>query len=172
LVGCHTFNEPKNWLRGINSASLCSLAGRYDNPIPTRFLAPIDCSKILAQYTLEYVARPLEMFETIVFTQLWSKNNVILRAFTPITPEVTDFVSFSPFWETHEFFLKTCDILYLVFFKMRRTPRVIRQIDLPCDLKSWTLTAWLKQHKLISISMKILKRKEHFFRMESGSLER
>jgi hypothetical protein len=26
-------------------ASLCSLAGRYDNPYSTRFLAPIDCSK-------------------------------------------------------------------------------------------------------------------------------
>ncbi len=26
------------------------LAGRYDNPIPTRFLAPIDRSKISAQY--------------------------------------------------------------------------------------------------------------------------
>ncbi len=25
----------------MNSASLCSLAGRYDNPIPPRFLAPI-----------------------------------------------------------------------------------------------------------------------------------
>ncbi len=33
----------------MNSASLCSLAGRYDNPIPTRFLAPIDCLKIPAQ---------------------------------------------------------------------------------------------------------------------------
>ncbi len=29
-----------------DSASLCSLAGRYDNPIPTRCLAPIDCLKI------------------------------------------------------------------------------------------------------------------------------
>ena len=29
----------------MNSASLCSLTGRYDNPIPTRFLAPIDCLK-------------------------------------------------------------------------------------------------------------------------------
>jgi hypothetical protein len=28
---------------GIDSASLCSLAGRYANPIPTQFLAPIDC---------------------------------------------------------------------------------------------------------------------------------
>jgi hypothetical protein len=36
----------------MNSASLCSLAGRYDNPIPTRFLAPIDCLKIPAQTTV------------------------------------------------------------------------------------------------------------------------
>jgi hypothetical protein len=35
-----TFKEPKNLFQGINSASLCSLAGRYDNLIPTRFLAP------------------------------------------------------------------------------------------------------------------------------------
>jgi hypothetical protein len=40
--------EPRNRFQGMNSASLCSLAGRYDNPIPTRFLAPIDCLKIPA----------------------------------------------------------------------------------------------------------------------------
>jgi hypothetical protein len=34
----------------MSSANLCSLAGRYDNPIPTRFLAPIDCLKIPAQH--------------------------------------------------------------------------------------------------------------------------
>jgi hypothetical protein len=34
-------------------ASLCSLAVRYDNPIPTRFLDPIDCSKISAQFKSE-----------------------------------------------------------------------------------------------------------------------
>ncbi len=28
-------------IQGMNSASLCSLPGRYDNPIPPRFLAPI-----------------------------------------------------------------------------------------------------------------------------------
>jgi hypothetical protein len=28
---------------------VCSLAGRYDNPISTRFLAPIDCLKTLAK---------------------------------------------------------------------------------------------------------------------------
>jgi hypothetical protein len=32
----------------INIYSVCSLAGRYDNPILTRFLAPIDCLKIPA----------------------------------------------------------------------------------------------------------------------------
>ncbi len=41
-----TFKDPRNRLPEINFASLCSLAGRYDNSIPTRFLAPIDCSKI------------------------------------------------------------------------------------------------------------------------------
>jgi hypothetical protein len=28
------------------------LAGRYDNPIPTQFLAPIDCSKVPALVVL------------------------------------------------------------------------------------------------------------------------
>ncbi len=36
--------EPRNRFQGI--ANLCSLEGRDDNPIPTRFLAPIHCSKI------------------------------------------------------------------------------------------------------------------------------
>jgi hypothetical protein len=40
--------EARNRFQGMNSASLCRLAGRYDNPIPTRFLAPIDCLKIPA----------------------------------------------------------------------------------------------------------------------------
>ncbi len=43
-----TFKEPKNRFQVTNSASLCSLAVLYDNPIPTRFLAPIDCLKIPA----------------------------------------------------------------------------------------------------------------------------
>ncbi len=41
--------EPRIWFQGINSASLCSLVGRYDNHIPTHFLAPIDSLKIPAQ---------------------------------------------------------------------------------------------------------------------------
>ncbi len=43
--------EPRNRFQRMNSASLRSLAGRYDNPIPTRFLAPMDCLKIPAQYS-------------------------------------------------------------------------------------------------------------------------
>jgi hypothetical protein len=35
----------------MNSASLCSLAGRYDNPTPPRFLTPIASLKIPAQAT-------------------------------------------------------------------------------------------------------------------------
>jgi hypothetical protein len=37
--------EPRNRFQGMNSTSLCSLVGRYDNP---RFLAPIDSLKIPA----------------------------------------------------------------------------------------------------------------------------
>ena len=46
----YIFKEPRTRFQGTNSASLCSLAGRYDNPIPTRFLAPIDCFKIPALF--------------------------------------------------------------------------------------------------------------------------
>jgi hypothetical protein len=35
-----TFKDHGNRFREIDSASLCSLAGRYENPIPTRVLAP------------------------------------------------------------------------------------------------------------------------------------
>jgi hypothetical protein len=43
--------EPRNRCQGINSASLFSLAGRYENPIPPQCLAPIDFLKIPAQAT-------------------------------------------------------------------------------------------------------------------------
>ncbi len=43
--GKNTLKNPKNQFQGINSASLCILSGRYDNPIPTQCPAPIDCSK-------------------------------------------------------------------------------------------------------------------------------
>ncbi len=45
------FMGPRNWYQGMNSASLCSLAGRYENPIPPQCLAPIVFLKIPALYT-------------------------------------------------------------------------------------------------------------------------
>ncbi len=39
---------PRNRFQGMNSASPCSLAGRYDIPLPPRFLAPIEFLKIPA----------------------------------------------------------------------------------------------------------------------------
>jgi hypothetical protein len=57
---------------GIDSACLCSLAGRYDNPIHTRFPSPMDCSKIPAQTPLScglvirlQVVRPQEVWSSI-----------------------------------------------------------------------------------------------------------
>ncbi len=47
-VFLNVYMEPRNRFQGMNSASLCSLAGRYDNPIPPRFLVPIDSLKIPA----------------------------------------------------------------------------------------------------------------------------
>ncbi len=44
-----TFQEPKNRFQGTNSTRLHSLVGQYDNPVPTRFLAPVDCIKIPTQ---------------------------------------------------------------------------------------------------------------------------
>ena len=38
----------------MNSASLCSLAGRYENPIPPRCLAPTDCPNISALHSNLY----------------------------------------------------------------------------------------------------------------------
>jgi hypothetical protein len=49
------------------------LSGRYDNPIPTRFLAPIDCLKIPEQLSCYY---PLQSFPAyghsyFLYLRLW-----------------------------------------------------------------------------------------------------
>ncbi len=64
--------EPRNRFQGMNSASLCSLAGRYDNPIPTRFLAPLDCLKIPALCnTNKSVETGEQIFDTLHITFIW-----------------------------------------------------------------------------------------------------
>ncbi len=60
--------EPRNRFQGMNSVSLCSLAGRYDNPIPTRFLAPIDCLKI-PSLVIQCVDRKLKAADQLIYAE-------------------------------------------------------------------------------------------------------
>jgi hypothetical protein len=60
--------EPRNRFQGMNSASLCSLAGRYDNPIPPRFQPPETLYKIPAQFAVQRT-----LFRTL-FTILFNFN--------------------------------------------------------------------------------------------------
>jgi hypothetical protein len=61
----------------MNSVSLCRLAGRYDNPIPTRFLAPIDRLKIPALGSNPSILRHGvirgAMFYIVKLTPYWQK---------------------------------------------------------------------------------------------------
>ncbi len=69
----------RNGFQGIDSASLCSLVGRYDNPFPTRLLAPIDCSEIppLVPSSYEY-CKPKRIYNThrIQYTYITFTNYV------------------------------------------------------------------------------------------------
>jgi hypothetical protein len=50
-VFLNVYGAPES-IQGMNSASLFSLAGRYDNPLPPRFLAPIASLKIPARFSV------------------------------------------------------------------------------------------------------------------------
>ncbi len=67
---------PRNRFQGMNSASLCtcSLAGRYDNPLPPRFLAPIDSFKIPALILRREQFDPLLVVVFIIFFCLQMKK--------------------------------------------------------------------------------------------------
>jgi hypothetical protein len=72
-----TFKEPKDRFQGTNSVRLCSLAVRYDNPISTRFLAPIDCLKIPALFSQRHVCHA----PSKQFLPLLSKNQFVGNLF-------------------------------------------------------------------------------------------
>ena len=78
-------------------ARLHRLAGRYDNAVPTRFLAPIDCSKIRAQ--------------------IWNFFPFLQKArdffLVPKRPENLSFpLSAVPFWlEERRIFLEVTDLI-------------------------------------------------------------
>jgi hypothetical protein len=80
--------EPRNRCQGINSASLCSLAGRYDNPIPTRCLAPIDFLKIPALLVVPH-ARLHRLAESIP----GQHTRLLIRAQKPALERKIDFAS-------------------------------------------------------------------------------
>ncbi len=65
----------------MNSASLCSLAGRYDNLIPTRCLAPIDFLKIPAQYNLN----PFE-FPFCLLSPTFSSSSILRFSYSTRCP--------------------------------------------------------------------------------------
>jgi hypothetical protein len=53
------------WIRLQKSWTL-TVAGRYENPIPSRFLAPIDCSKIPAQLWFTFPVCTYNLYQTLV----------------------------------------------------------------------------------------------------------
>jgi hypothetical protein len=73
-----TFKGPRNRFQGINSASLCILAGQYDKPIPTQLLAPIDCSKIPA--LVRVGGAPLHGARPPAFTTITVNSKVAVYA--------------------------------------------------------------------------------------------
>jgi hypothetical protein len=79
--------EPRNRFQGMNSVSLCSLAGRYDNPIPTQFLVPIDCLKIPALFQLRVMSLGLlynHCYNSNIILTVCRRNsqNVLLQKLT------------------------------------------------------------------------------------------
>jgi hypothetical protein len=70
----------------MNSVSLCSLAGRYDNPIPTQFLAPTDCLKIPALFQLRVMSLGLmyHCYNSYLIPTVCRRNsqNVLLQKLT------------------------------------------------------------------------------------------
>jgi hypothetical protein len=63
-------NRVRNEL-SYRPVSLCRLAGWYDNLIPPRFLAPIDYSKIPAQYSILLSIEKRGLESCIVIQGVW-----------------------------------------------------------------------------------------------------
>jgi hypothetical protein len=75
---------------GIYSVGLCSLAGRYDNPIPTWFLTPVGCSKIpalmrLSEQSLELVSVVKEASRNLNFNFFFETGRkFVIKLFTHV----------------------------------------------------------------------------------------
>ncbi len=63
------FNESRNRFQGIDSGSLCNLAGRY--PVPIRFLAPEKGYKYVSRLT--FIETAIQFINSVVHTYtLWT----------------------------------------------------------------------------------------------------
>jgi hypothetical protein len=78
----------ENRFQGTKSASLCSLAGRHGNPIPARFLAPIDCLKIPALDSGFFLNMVCFYFSIIPFTSDWRSQTLRLNSRIYNTPDM------------------------------------------------------------------------------------
>jgi hypothetical protein len=71
-----TFKEPQESIPRINSANLCSLAARYDNPIPTRFLVPIVGLKLPPPVTILHLFHVRRIFLKLLFSTVqWQQHS-------------------------------------------------------------------------------------------------
>jgi hypothetical protein len=73
LAGRYDYPIPTRFLAPIDCLKIPALAGRYDNPIPTRFLAPIDCLKIPAQLITR---RSIQCFRFLLLTFIQLRHGI------------------------------------------------------------------------------------------------
>ncbi len=86
----------------------CVLAGRYNNPIPTRFLAPIDCLKIPALIREDTSSNPLCVVRLVVLTEGWKTlGEGIVRSFE-LVGETRIVRSTVINWKPGKFYFKYC----------------------------------------------------------------
>ncbi len=87
-----TFKEPRNRFHGIISSSLCSLRAVTITPIPTWFLASIDCLKISALFsagTLPFSFSSRKYGNLLVSSQEARKTTFYFRCEKPGNPTIS-----------------------------------------------------------------------------------
>jgi hypothetical protein len=111
--------EPRNRFQWMNSASL---AGRYDNPIITRFLAPIDFLKIPAQSFPETTEKEKE-------------QKIVANRILPSLAKGWFYKSCAAVWQTQKRRAHPCKLVSSVIFRnhieKEKDQRIVANIILP-----------------------------------------
>ncbi len=102
------FKKPKNRFQGTDSARLCSLAGRYDIAIPTRFLALQRLLKIPAQgvhgsdflplHGKYFIMRNWYKFRARIPAEFWKWERMSLKTLDPDRKHCTLIIIPDPHW--------------------------------------------------------------------------